>query len=150
MYHTRQLEEAETGLAYVTRGRFNNGLKCYVRDSSKLVHNPAGVISFGAEGSTFFYQAEEYVSGRDMYYLDTRAISEMACLFLVACLSTIVDKYSYTNGMFPDKIRNEYIMLPVTADGKPDWDYMDGYMRGVMVRQAHVVEHLMEMCVRRY
>lgn len=142
VYHTRQLEEMESGLAYVTRGQFNNGLKCYVQDSDKLVHNPAGVISFGAEGSAFFYQPDEYISGRDMYYLDTRGLSEMTCLFLVSCLSVIAGKYSYTNGMFPNKIANDIIKLPVTPSGEPDWSYMDDYMRQVMDRQEYVVSCL--------
>lgn len=149
VYHTRQLEESITGLPYITRGQFNNGLKYYVRDSAELTHNPAGVISFGAEGSTFFYQKEEYVSGRDMYYIDTRNLSESTCLFLVSCLSIIADKYSYTNGMFPKKVVDEIIKLPITDQGAPDWEYMDSYMRQVMNGQQNIILCLKQIAGRR-
>lgn len=150
VYHTRELEEASNGLPYVTRGKFDNGLKCYVRDRDDLVHNPAGVISFGAEGSSFFYQADEYVSGRDMYYLDTQNLSENVCLFVISALNRMVERYSYTNGMFPKKVAVELICLPVTDTGQPDWAYMEEYMARTMAGVRGTVEALRKVAKDRH
>ena len=131
--HNRQVIESENGIPYVVRTKFNNGIKCRVDFVDDIVDpSPAGVISFGAENATFFYQEEPFVSGRDIYYIDTREYSPMTCLFLTSCLQPIARKYSYNFGLFPDLLKKEYIRLPATSSGDPDWEYMDSYMKTVI------------------
>lgn len=90
--------------------------------------SPKGVISFGAENASFFYRNEPFVSGRDIYYIDTQGLNERVCLFLASCFQTLSEKYSYSNGLFPDLLRKEKIKLPVKEDGTPDWTYMEQYI----------------------
>lgn len=94
-----------------------------------MTPSPAGVISWGAENATFFYQPEPFLSGRDIYYIDTREFNPLVCMFLASCLQTVVHKYPYNFGLFPDLLKEEKIKLPVIADGTPDWIYMGEYMR---------------------
>lgn len=79
--------------------------------------------------ATFFYQPEPFLSGRDIYYIDTREFNPLVCMFLASCLQTVVHKYPYNFGLFPDLLKEEKIKLPVIADGTPDWIYMGEYMR---------------------
>lgn len=51
---------------------------------------------------------------------------------MVTCLQTIVEKYSYNYGMFPELVKKEEIKLPVNKNGEPDWEYMENYMKHVM------------------
>ena len=134
VYHTREVKEASTGIPYVVRSKFNNGIKYNVERPVENV-NPAKVISFGAENATFFYQKAEWISGRDMYYIDTRDISEYACLFITSCLQPIAEKYSYNYGMFPDLLKEEKIKLPADKSGNPDYVYMENYMK-IIERKA--------------
>lgn len=123
--HAKSVSENNEGVAYVVRSKFNNGIKCKVSPKPYYKPSPVGTISFGAENATFFYQPQEYISGRDMYYIDTRHLSKEVCLFLTTCLQTIAKQYSYNNGLFPDLLKKETIWLPITADGKPDWEFME-------------------------
>ncbi len=127
VYHTREVVKDDSGIPYVVRSKYNNGIKYRVKKDG-LILNPAGVISYGAENAKFFYQKEEYVSGRDMYYIDTRSINKDACLFVCACLNTLVYKYSYNFGLFPKLLKKESIKLPTDKDGNPDWDYMASFI----------------------
>lgn len=127
--HTRQVVESPEGIPYVVRTKFNNGIKCRVQPVTGVTPSPAGVISWGAENATFFYQPEPFLSGRDIYYIDTREINPLVCMFLASCLQTVVHKYPYNFGLFPDLLKEEKIKLPVIADGTPDWIYMGEYMR---------------------
>ena len=130
--HTRQVVETDEGVPYVVRTKFDNGIKCRVQPVDGVEPSPAGVITWGAENATFFYQAEPFLSGRDIYYVDTREYSPLTCMFLASCLQTITHKYPYNFGLFPDLLKEERIKLPVDASGEPDWAYMDEYMRYVM------------------
>ncbi len=130
--HTKDVTEDINGIPYVVRTKFDNGIKYNVEKKPKMKTSPAGTISFGAENATFFYQENEYVSGRDIYYIDTRHLSKYACLFLVTCLQTITEKYPYNYGMFPELVKKEEIKLPVDKNGEPDWEYMENYMKNIM------------------
>lgn len=128
VYHTREVKENPEGIPYVVRSKFNNGVKYYVERPNSNV-NPAKVISFGAENATFFYQKYKWISGRDMYYIDTRGIDEYACLFITSSLQPIAEKYSYNYGMFPDLLKEEKIKLPANENGEPDYALMEKYMK---------------------
>ena len=135
VYHTYEVKEDFNGIPYVVRSKFNNGIKCRVHKNFGIVASPGGVISFGSENASFFYQAEEWCSGRDIYYIDTRGIPIKSCLFLITCLQTIVGRYSYNNGLFPELLKKEIIKLPINAKGDPDWVYMENYMRSLECKQ---------------
>lgn len=141
VYHTREVKENPAGIPYVVRSKFNNGVKYYVERPNSNV-NPAKVISFGAENATFFYQKSEWISGRDMYYIDTRGIDEYACLFITSCLQPIAEKYSYNYGMFPDLLKEERIKLPANENGDPDFAFMEKYMQIVENKVHSVVKGL--------
>lgn len=128
VYHTREVKENLDGIPYVVRSKFNNGIKYMVERDEKFVVNPKGVISFGAENASFFYQEKEYISGRDMYYIDTRNLSRNTALFIIACLEKLTSKYSYNFGLFPKLLKEEKIKLPIKSNGEPDYEYMDKYM----------------------
>ena len=129
--HSREVTPSDDGIPYVVRSKYNNGIKCLVARDSHLRPSPGGTISFGAENATFFYQPTEFVSGRDIYYIDTRHLSERTCLFLVSCFRRIAEKYSYNFGLFPDLLKEESIKLPICSDGSPDWGGMEKYIEGI-------------------
>ena len=135
-YHGKDIEETDEntpdGLNYVTRSKFNNGIKCKVVKKDLYTINPAGTISFGAENADFFYQTEEYITGNKMYYIDTSALSKYSCAFLKSVLeATFTANYSFSDGMIPARIYDEVIKLPIDINGESDWVYMEDYMRNL-------------------
>lgn len=138
-YHGKDIEETDfenpDGLNYVTRSKFNNGLKCKVLHKDTYTINPSGTISFGAENADFFYQDTPYITGNKMYYIDTSSLSEFACKFLKSVLeATFTANYSFSDGMIPKRIYDENIKLPMDNVGNPDWNYMEKYMKNIEVR----------------
>jgi len=127
--HSKAIQEDPQGIPYVVRSKFNNGIKCYAKKEKGFIPSPAGTISFGAENATFFYQPQEFISGRDIYYIDTTAYNENVCLFLVSCLRRVAEKYPYNFGLFPELLKKEYIKLPVCQNNEPDWIYMEQKMK---------------------
>lgn len=140
--HSLQVVEKSDGIPYIVRTKFNNGVKCRVYPVAGVEPSPAGVITWGAENAAFFYQKEPFLSGRDIYYIDTRKLSMMTCLFLASCFQTVVHKYPYNFGLFPELLKKERIKLPVTHDREPDWGYMDLYMRERIRNEANNISNL--------
>lgn len=136
------MTEYEYGIPYVVRSKYNNGMKYRVRKTDSLKVSPSGVISFGAENASFFYQPEEWCSGRDIYYVNTAGHSEQVCKFLTACLNKITSKYNYSNGLFPDLLKKESIRLPVDECGDPDWPYMERYVAEMETRVSYLAQTL--------
>lgn len=131
-YHIKDVVEDADGINYITRSKFNNGLKFKVKRISDLIINPANTISFGAENADFFVQTEEYITGNKMYYIDTRGIPFYALLYLKVILEkTFTEQYSFSDGMIPDRIKDKIIRLPITGLGKPDYSYMEKYMKSL-------------------
>lgn len=132
-YHNKDVEEINVSdLNYVTRSKFNNGIKCKIIEKEDYVINPSGTISFGAENANFFYQENKYITGNKMYYIDTRHLSKNCALFLKTILeATFTNNFSYSDAMTPERIYNKTIKLPVDLNGNPDWDYMDKYISNI-------------------
>ena len=140
--HSKEVVENQNGIPYVVRTKFNNGIKCRVQKADNMQPSPPYVISFGAENATFFYQEEEFVSGRDIYYIKIPPISKNAALFITTCLQKIAEKYSYNYGMFPDLIKEDVIKLPVQTNGEPDFQYMDEYMQKIIMESKASLRNL--------
>ena len=126
VFHRREVIDASDGIEYITRTKFNNGVTAIVEKT--LIVNSAWTISFGSENASFFFRPKEWISGRDIYYIDTRHLTKNTCLFLTACLQKIASFYPYNLGLFPRLLEKEKIMLPIDNQGNPDYNFMDEYM----------------------
>lgn len=117
---------------YITRSKFNNGLNMIVKRSDSFIVNPANTISFGAENADFFLQEEEYITGNKMYYIDTRKYSKEVNLFLKTVFQNTFNlSYSYNHGLTATRLRKEIINLPVDNEGKPDWVFMEEFIKSL-------------------
>ena len=92
-------------------------------------------ILIGGKTFTITYQHQDFVSN-DSHNIVIRAkddtISENTYLFLVTALkASLSSKYSWGDAVTKDKLLDNYIKLPATSEGQPDFLYMDRYMSGV-------------------
>lgn len=140
VYHSHEVIENKVGIPYVVRTKFNNGIKFRVQRPTNI--NPSKVISFGAENSNFFYQEEEWISGRDIYYIDIQNCSKNQALFIITCLQIISSKYNYAYGLFPEQLREEKIKLPIDDNGNINYCFMDDYIEIVKKRTAIICKNL--------
>lgn len=129
--------EAEDGgpdaINFVARTESNNGVSARVKPVEGKVPQPAGLITCAGGGSVLstFLQEEPFYSGRDLYLLiPLQPMSKLAKLFCVTVLKA--NKYRYSYGRQAN-ITLPYLelMLPATAKGKPDFDFMENYMRSL-------------------
>lgn len=103
----------EVGLNYLA----NNQLETYVN-----------AITIDMFGNCFFHNYK--IAGDDnVYFLvnDERSINQM--LFVSAVINSVTSsKFGYKNQFRQHNLLELQIKLPITSDGKPDWEYMDNYI----------------------
>ena len=119
--------EGET--PYITRTAENNGCDAYIAMDPEYL-NKGQCITIGAEGMYAFYQPEDFIAGVKVYTLRNKHMTEKSGLMVCTILNQEIYKYSYGRARILDKVKNEIIKLPATPSGKPDWQYMEDFMRG--------------------
>ena len=88
-------------IRFVSRTENNNGVSAYVKRIINVKPNPAHTISVAVSGSVLssFYQADEYYSGRDLYYLiPKKKMSKEEMMFYAFCIKANKYKYNYGRG----------------------------------------------------
>ena len=129
-YHKANLTVSSNGIPYVTRTSMNNGLEDLIVDEN-YEKNPKNTISLGAENADFFFQGIDYVSGNKMYNISNNKITREVGLFLVEVFRQSIKEcgFGYGKGLTGTRFKNRYIMLPVDENNKPNWHFMEEYIK---------------------
>lgn len=116
---------------FVARTSQNNGVVAKVKPLEGIPPQPAGVLTCAGGGSVLstFVQTAPFYSGRDPYLLIPK--SPMSLLAKLFCCTIIeANKYRFSYGRQANKtLPYLRIKLPANADGTPDFEYMDSYMK---------------------
>lgn len=119
----------EGDIPYVTRSAEYNGCSGKLGNIERVV--PGNCITIGAEGATAFYQPKAFIPGVKVYTFRHSALNKFSALFLVTLLNRELYKYSYGRARILSKVMDENIMLPVTKDDDPDWQFMEDYIKSL-------------------
>lgn len=138
---------ADGTIPLVSAGNEDNGIVSFIDAAGDGVSEmfPAGCITVSMFGKAF-YQPECFYAvshGRINVLRSKIEFSSIAGAFLATCLSHMLgSKYDYATMCTQKKLVSEEIYLPVTADGQPDWAWMEQYMQQQMDKAEALVEHL--------
>lgn len=121
-------------IRYITRTAENNGceLLADIRDVDKKHIEKGNAISIGDTTATCFYQEKDFITGDHMVVVRADAwLNEYTALYVVAILTNEQYKYSYGRAYLIDRIKDTIIKLPIDADGNPDWQFMEDYIKSL-------------------
>lgn len=129
--------EAEDGdpdaINFVARTESNNGVSARVKPVEGKEPQPAGLITCAGGGSVLstFLQEQPFYSGRDLYLLiPLQPMSKLAKLFCITVLKA--NKYRYNYGRQANiTLPSLELMLPVDSNGRPDFAFMENYMKSL-------------------
>ena len=120
----------------ITVSGVNNGITGYYNDvddaNYRIYKNFISVSFLG----TVFYQAGRASLDMKVHCLKPLNIelNERVASFLITIIKTALGGIKYSDQISSTVLPNLELRLPVDASGKPDWAYMDEYMRTVMER----------------
>ena len=93
-----------------------------------------------------YYQEEDFFAtahGHVNVLLPKTDLNVYTGTFLAATIKAMFfDKYGFNEMCTLKILKAEFIKLPVTTAGEPDWQYMEDYMKSIMDQFEKVIECL--------
>lgn len=120
-------------IPYVSSSALNNGVDNFV-SNDKGVRKFSDCLSLansGSVGSTF-YEPFEFVASDHITHLKSDKFNKYHYLFLATMTSRLSQKYNFNREINDKRISREIVLLPVTSDNKPDYEYMEKYSRNLL------------------
>lgn len=128
------------GVPFVASGAVNNGvMKCCKPHEEELLDEANCITVSPVDGSSF-YQPFPFLgrggAGSSVLLLYANGLNLYRGQFIARMISnTCSAKYTYGHMGNKDSIKRERIMLPVTDDGEPDYQFMEDYIRELMTEK---------------
>lgn len=118
--------------AYITRKEQNNGLDGFIDYAQEFLNTDYPVITIGNETAEPFVQCYPFFTGTKVNILKPKkTVSAYVLLFVATSLKQHKSKYSYSFTINSTRLKKQVIMLPENADGEPDWQFMENFMRQI-------------------
>lgn len=116
---------------YVARGSSNNGIRGFITEDEQYL-SPAKSLSFGQDTATVYYQPDAYFTGDKIkvMVLNNRELTPELAEYFITAIAKAFSNFAWGQNSFNESIiKSTEIVLPVKADGTPDFDYMERYIR---------------------
>jgi len=124
-------ERLEGDLPYISSTSNNNGIGYFVgNNNNSLDSNCLSVNRNGSVGYSFYHSYKALFSN-DCRRLKLNKPSKYIGLFISNQITMQKEKYGYGYKMGTARLLKQKIMLPITLDGKPDYDFMEKYMKSL-------------------
>lgn len=122
---------SEKAIPYVTRTDLDNSVKSLVLSTGLTNIEAGNAIVIGDTTSTISYQPGPFVAGEHIIAARADWMNKYTGLFITCLLRQERYRYSYGRAYKLDSIRNTELRLPVTSEGKPDWQWMENYIKSL-------------------
>lgn len=130
-------------IKFVGSSAMNNGETARISNDNHL--HPSNTITVcynGSVGETF-YQDEEFWASDDVNVLYPKFdMNQFIALFICPIIKNVGQKYAFIDKWKQEDMKGTNIFLPATTEGKPDFAYMDAYMRKIVKESEASLEDL--------
>lgn len=136
----RNKDSYELGdIPFVASGSMNNGvMKLCTPLEGETLDKGCCITASPVDGSTFF-QPIDFLgrggAGSSILMLRCEGLNLYRGQFMARAIQQTCSKYTYGHMGNKDSIKRERIMLPVTDSGEPDYEYMEQYVKNMMLRK---------------
>lgn len=125
------LNDDHTGFKIATASTTDNGI-IWSNDEQNAKKRCGNTITIGRQTGIAFYQPDEYFETDNILILTNNKINQWSGLFIAGAYNnSTASKFSYGRVASIGKIKVEYISLPIIKEGKPDYDFMEQYMKSL-------------------
>lgn len=128
----------DIAIPYITRTETNNGIAKFISSVNlEYGKDDGGCITIGLDTQTAYWQPVAFVTGQNIHVLRSDKLNFYSYQFLTVILrQQMKSKFNWGgNGATLGRLKKLKIMLPVTESGKPDYQFMENYMRELMAEK---------------
>ena len=140
------MERIEGDIPYVTSGSQNNGIGYFVANKNKTLDK--GYIAFNRNGAVglAFYHPYWSVMGNDCRKIHILKADEniYVGLFISTAISMQSKSFSYSRKLGTARANKLQVMLPVDDNDEPDYQFMEDYMKELMVAKRKQYQKYIE------
>lgn len=116
------------------RKQFNAFDSFVTVDESKIFKESISINNNGDGGAGLaFFHNYKYVATQDVTALmERKFMSKEAKLFISVCITKQANKFGHGNKLNSKRLLHQKIMLPVTIEGEPDFEFMEMYISSIL------------------
>lgn len=132
----KRADHKNGNMPYISSRAQDNGVDGFIGNECgiRLFGDCLTLANSGSVGSAFYHQYE-FVASDHVTRLKNDNLDKYIYLFMIPLINRLSEKYSFNREINDERIKRERLFLPVTADGTPDWQFMESYMRNLESQQ---------------
>ena len=110
----------------------NNGIRQLI-DIEPMYQPNCITVNYNGSVGEAFYQSSPFWASDDVNVLYAKdwMLNKYIALFIVTAIKANRYKFSYGRKWTLDKMKKSFVKLPTTAQGIPDWNYMEHYIKSL-------------------
>lgn len=117
---------------YITRTEQNNGVSMCVQAIDYNGLEQSNAITIGDTTATIFFQDHNFITGPHIIVLRANWINVYTAIFVITLLNQEKFRYPVFGRAFTkDLIKQTELLLPITQEEKPDYKFMEDYIKSL-------------------
>lgn len=126
----KKADHVEGLIPYVSSTANNNGVDGYIEavKGTRVFEDCISLANSGSVGKAF-YEPFKFVASDHVTSLKNESFDESQYLFISSTIEKQGSNFNFNREINDARIKKMQIMLPVTDDGEPDYDYMSEYVQ---------------------
>ena len=125
-------DHVQGNIPYISSSAASNGVDAFIGNKSgvRKFNNCLTIANSGSVGKTFFHDYD-LIASDHVTMLKSGSMNKYAYLFISVLTDRLQEKYNFNHEISDKRINHEMIILPVDSSGKPDYKFMEDYMKSL-------------------
>lgn len=122
----------EGNIPYISSTSLNNGIDNFINNTSnvRIFSDCLTIANSGSVGASF-YHPYKFVGSDHITHLKKENMNKYVYMFISTLTNRFSEKYNFNREINDARISREKIMLPINKEEKPDYEYMEQYMKNM-------------------
>lgn len=130
--------QKEGNIPYISSTSMNNGVDNFIGNKTnvRIFSDCLTIANSGSVGASF-YQPYNFVGSDHITHLKKENMSKYVYMFISTLTNRFSEKYNFNREINDARISREKIMLPINKEEKPDYEYMEQYMKNMIYKKIN-------------